>query len=673
MFEPVRAFIGKASFKLMVVAFALALLAGGFLLPSGAQATNLSDSLIGAIRWDGQISNQVAGTLASVGTEEERALAANKWHFRLPFYGVETSANSVIMDGTSQTVMDQEIAYAKDAGIDYWAFCWYPDSTGLQTQRDLYLSSAYKNDVNWSVILFTNPMSSTDVDWLVDRFKESNYQKVLGGRPLVYGFNYPDLVSASLVAEIRSKSAAAGVPDPYIVALDFSASGAAGFANAIGADAISSYVTPGGGGTSFASLTANERNNWNAYKSTGKKVIPWVTAGWDPRPRIELTSPPYQYASYGAGDWASRATPSELASELQSAIDWNGANASAAEANAVLMYAWNEYSEGGYISPLKSGDGINRDLLDAVKSVTTSIGATSGNPGYASLITGQSLSGTLRNNYNDFVGMKITVGSSPLTVYELGRYYVPGNAGNHLLKIVKTSDNTVVANTIVNMGAGTADALGFKYAALSGPVTLAANTSYYIASSETSGGDQWYDCDTALSTSGVATIDSGYYRQFDSNSNDVNNTYGSAGNGYGPVNIKYTGGSAPANLALSGSYSSSSHWDANQTANKAFDGELSTNWQAGSGTTFSGQWLEVDFGANVTFNRTFISEYSDNRTTGYRIEYWNGSNWQTAHTGTTIGTGKTDNFTAVTGSKARLYFTSGSFTPIIFEFQIYNS
>jgi len=120
------------------------------------------------------------------------------------------------------------------------------------------------------------------------------------------------------------------------------------------------------------------------------------------------------------------------------------------------------------------------------------------------------------------------------------------------------------------------------------------------------------------------------------------------------------------------SYTSSSQYDAGQTADRAFDGELTTNWQAGH-HLFTGQWLAVDFGQPVTFGKAVITEYG-NRTTGYRIEYWNGSGWATAYTGTTIGdtgTPKTVTFPVVTGSKARIYFTSGSEQPIIYELAIY--
>jgi len=141
--------------------------------------------------------------------------------------------------------------------------------------------------------------------------------------------------------------------------------------------------------------------------------------------------------------------------------------------------------------------------------------------------------------------------------------------------------------------------------------------------------------------------------------------------------VAYTAASCTpgTNLALCKTFSPSSQWDGTQAAGYAFDGSSSTNWQEASGQSYNGTWLQVDFGASTTFNKAVLSEYG-NRTSGYRIEYWNGSIWQTAYTGTTIGADGahplTVTFSAVTGSKARIYFTGGSYTAIIYEFEIYN-
>lgn len=143
-----------------------------------------------------------------------------------------------------------------------------------------------------------------------------------------------------------------------------------------------------------------------------------------------------------------------------------------------------------------------------------------------------------RNDFTGDLGMKVTIGSSPVTVTNLGRYYATGNKGTHNLKIVDATNGTTVASTSVNMAVGTADSNGFKYAELSTPVTLVANHTYYMVSSETNGGDSWYGLTPVnmplLSTKNVAIVNSGIYF--------YGNTWSSLGgtnNSYIPLNFKF--------------------------------------------------------------------------------------------------------------------------------------
>ena len=87
-------------------------------------------------------------------------------------------------------------------------------------------------------------------------------------------------------------------------------------------------------------------------KATGKKVIPNLVAGWG-GPRD------------GKGD-TKQPTPTELGAHVRSAFNWIDANTEAAEAKTMLLYAWNEVDEGGWIVPDK-GQGTTK--LDAVRRV----------------------------------------------------------------------------------------------------------------------------------------------------------------------------------------------------------------------------------------------------------------------------------------------------------------
>lgn len=114
------------------------------------------------------------------------------------------------------------------------------------------------------------------------------------------------------------------------------------------------------------------------------------------------------------------------------------------------------------------------------------------------------VTGSLRDNLTGQVGMAFTTGSTGLRVASLGRAYATGGTGTHTLSLHQASTTTQVASAQVNTAAAPIDGLGFQYANLSSPIGLAANTTYYLVSSETNGGDPWFDADSTVTTgSGV--------------------------------------------------------------------------------------------------------------------------------------------------------------------------
>ena len=49
-------------------------------------------------------------------------------------------------------------------------------------------------------------------------------------------------------------------------------------------------------------------------------------------------------------------TPDEIAAHVRAAIAWTQANRDLNPANAVLIYAWNEHDEGGWLQPTRRAD-----------------------------------------------------------------------------------------------------------------------------------------------------------------------------------------------------------------------------------------------------------------------------------------------------------------------------
>jgi len=322
-------------------------------------------SIVGAIRWDawhGDAGLDSAGPerfeagkrpRLTPGLAVERSLGPKHWHYRLPFYAKVVGENRVEVRANSQEVMDREIAYASTAGLDYWAFLTYAPDSPMTIGLDLYLSSAHKAKMKFCVILHhirTKPAAMREeTARIVGYMRDPQYVTVLDGRPLVYAFQCR--AGRAFYDGLLKAAADAGLKRPYLVNMG-------SCAVTTGFDAVSSYAGRGG------------RRAWDKSKAAGRKVVPSVSAGWDRRPRVEN---PVPWEGGGRGRpvtggrrRTAKQAAAQIAAGVKSAINWNAANPEAGEADAVIIYAWNEFDEGGWICPTLS-EGASR--LDAIRTV----------------------------------------------------------------------------------------------------------------------------------------------------------------------------------------------------------------------------------------------------------------------------------------------------------------
>ncbi|WP_053204953.1 DUF4082 domain-containing protein [Jiangella muralis] len=134
-----------------------------------------------------------------------------------------------------------------------------------------------------------------------------------------------------------------------------------------------------------------------------------------------------------------------------------------------------------------------------------------------------------RSDSYEQVGMRIAVGPRPVEVTSLGRFKADGNSDVHRVKIVDV-EGAVVASAAVDMTRD-ADRDGFVTAALSEPVTLQPGL-YYVVSSETRGGDAWYDAGgTVEAGPGITVLGAVSGRQFE--------VAAEGSTSYGPVTFGY--------------------------------------------------------------------------------------------------------------------------------------
>ena len=86
-------------------------------------------------------------------------------------------------------------------------------------------------------------------------------------------------------------------------------------------------------------------------------------------------------------------------------------------------------------------------------------------------------------------------------------------------------------------------------------------------------------------------------------------------------------------------------------------------------------FLEIDLGAEVTFNRSMVQEHIPlgQRVEEYTIEAWDGKGWRVFAKGTTIGYKKLDRFGDVTASRVRLTIRKSRAFPAIREFGLFRA
>ena len=326
--------------------------------------------VVGAIRWD-------AWSGGPVTAQVERTLGPKRYHDRLPWFAEVIDDSRVRIDGGRQETMDREIDFAADAGLDYWAFLLYPEADPMSRPLQQYLESARRKRINFSVILH-NPFGVPDAQWPRERdrvvalLKEPGYQTVLGGRPLVYAFamEFQGAFPTERFAEFRRAAKDAGL-DPYYVfmgwnpARDFREESPKGF------DAVSAYACGSHDATYDALCRRVEKQYWANAAAAGVPYIPLVTTGWDKRPRKDHpVSWEIGHSYHQQAVFPSAPTPQELASHLSRALAFIRENPKVCAANAVVIYAWNEYDEGGWLAPTRTAEGkANGERLEAVRLV----------------------------------------------------------------------------------------------------------------------------------------------------------------------------------------------------------------------------------------------------------------------------------------------------------------
>ncbi|WP_281310500.1 glycoside hydrolase family 99-like domain-containing protein [Flavobacterium flavigenum] len=287
---------------------------------------------------------------------------------------------------SSQSIMNKQIETASKAGISFFSFCWYYPDKGdfkkepLNNSLKYFIKSPVTQKMSFSLMVANhagflinkNNWSVVSKEWL-SYFSVKNYMKV-NNKPLLIFFSIHTLVegfgSAKAVkdalATISSDAEKRGLGGvSAAVCIDGSPDNIA-LAELCGFDIITGYnyhniALPNTKiQVPISKLQTAEIELWENIRRTSKKLpyIPVCTLNWDPRPWAN-TSNNYENASYYVGF-----SPNSVKKSISNCVQWLSKNPIGTE-KIGLIYAWNEYGEGAFLTPTKKGVNYLKDIKNA--------------------------------------------------------------------------------------------------------------------------------------------------------------------------------------------------------------------------------------------------------------------------------------------------------------------
>lgn len=358
--------------------------AGGEGAPDRISVAAAADerTLLGVIRWDNW----------QAGNPYDRTIADAEAPQRIPYYVARGRDGRLAFPGSSRAVLDADVHYARSAGIDYFLFGYYleSDAWGRSIDRARRLNEALRSyralpdrlGVRYA-LSFNLSFPVRDVPKVAAAVAEAlrgpDYVAAGDGSAPVFflvgsmtgwlkGLGGRDAAREALSAIRREVKAATG-RDVHAVALMFDFRANDPVAHDVGFDAVGTYATAVGSGDRsipYAQCAELARNGWafeNRHGSLG--FLPTVTMGWDYRPA--LRDPRERKARSPTPDWCEPATDAQWTEQIRAALAAAAANPRNDRFRSVLFYAWNEFSEGGWVAPT-IGEGTRRIgvIADAV-------------------------------------------------------------------------------------------------------------------------------------------------------------------------------------------------------------------------------------------------------------------------------------------------------------------
>jgi len=269
-------------------------------------------------------------------------------------------------------IMERQIDLAADHGIAFFAFCWYWNRDPKKLDEDpkhsgltLFLKAKNNHRLKFCLLVANHQgflFQGAD-DWAQAAEKWLPYFKhpqhiTVDGKPLVIIFNRGNADKQGF-AQVQATARKAGLPGVAVAACG-GGDAKLGFTHATHYNIVPGY-SGGSEARKFEELVHAHQRAWRGSRQ--QPYMPTLSVGWDKRPWEGERG-----LGQKLGWYFTDRTPAQLATALESAIEWMDRHPDETTAERiVLLYAWNEFGEGGYLAPTKGDpDGA---YLKAVKQV----------------------------------------------------------------------------------------------------------------------------------------------------------------------------------------------------------------------------------------------------------------------------------------------------------------
>ena len=339
--------------------------------------------LAGVIRWDCW-----AGKDGVRGGEQtrvlEQTLAPEKYRWRLPWFAEVKEDGSVAIDGARPGVMEQEIDYAADAGLDYFIFLNYGINSHKTDALDRFRLAKNASRMQYAICFMFYKVDIPDEIWpqtvakYISCLEDGNYVRVCGDRPLVYTMHIGGEELNSRVRELKSAAAARGL-NPYFVYLNNTPDEMWPKMKELGYDAYGMYATAKGlasGPCTYGDFATNMEDRVQGVAlRKGHPCVPCCQTGWQKDPRKDYV--PYWekgLAYHSQPGFPAVATPDEIADSIRRVRDFVRTHPEICPANTFTVYAWNEHDEGGWLCPTWTPSGMpDTSRVDALRKANRAI------------------------------------------------------------------------------------------------------------------------------------------------------------------------------------------------------------------------------------------------------------------------------------------------------------